>query len=120
MTPRMDPAAVPTASKNTMAPVAWRNSLRTRLLLWSSLTNLIVLAGVTLAFYAGARAVMIENAKSETRGLAAQTERSLQATLNSHLGGKCVGRRARAVQPALLAGGHASGRPGSLRRDADH
>ena len=83
MTPRMDPAAVPTASKNTMAPVAWRNSLRTRLLLWSSLTNLIVLAGVTLAFYAGARAVMIENAKSETRGLAAQTERSLQATLNS-------------------------------------
>jgi phosphoserine phosphatase RsbU/P len=52
-------------------------------MLWSSLTNVILLAGVTLAFYAGARAVMIANAKSETRSLAAQTARGLQATLDS-------------------------------------
>jgi phosphoserine phosphatase RsbU/P len=78
----MDRAAS-TAASPAIAPVPWRRSLRTRLLLWSSLTNVIVLAGVTLAFYAGARAVMIANAKAETRSLATQTARGLQATLDS-------------------------------------
>ncbi|WP_045726717.1 SpoIIE family protein phosphatase [Xanthomonas sp. GPE 39] len=63
--------------------VAWRHSLRTRLLLWVSLLQVALLLGLALLFYLGARQVMVGNAREEVAGLTQQTARSLEATLGS-------------------------------------
>lgn len=77
----MDRVASPSITPTKAVP--WRHSLRTRLVAWSSLTNVLLLAGVALAFYYGARTMVIANAKAETRGLAVQAARGLEATLDS-------------------------------------
>jgi len=63
--------------------LGWRRSLRTRLMVWSSLTSIVLLLGVAAVFYAALRGVLIENARNEVHGLASQTARGLAATLDS-------------------------------------
>ena len=63
--------------------VGWRRSLRTRLMLWSTLTSVLLTAGVALVAYLGMRDLLQENVRDEVRGLAQQTTRGLQATLDS-------------------------------------
>lgn len=70
-----DPAGTP--------KLPWRRSLRTRLMLWSSLTSVLLLAGVALTFFLTLRVVLVDKAEDEVRELAGQTARGLQATLES-------------------------------------
>ncbi|MBO9882894.1 SpoIIE family protein phosphatase [Xanthomonas sp. D-109] len=71
------------SSAQEPSAVAWRHSLRTRLLLWGSLLQVALLLGLALLFYLGAREVMVRNAREEVAGLTQQTARSLDATLGS-------------------------------------
>ncbi len=63
--------------------VGWRRSLRTRLVLWSSLASALLMAIVAGVFYLGIRDLLIEGARTDVRGLAKQTARGLEATLDS-------------------------------------
>ncbi|WP_231120517.1 SpoIIE family protein phosphatase [Cognatilysobacter tabacisoli] len=78
-----DPAAALPVRPPAPARVPWRHSLRTRLMLWSMLTSTVLLVLVAALFYAAIRVAMIENAEDEVRSLAAQTSRSLAATMDS-------------------------------------
>ncbi len=85
--------------------VYWRDSLRTRMVLWSSLLNAGLLLVMALAFYAGARALIVQNARAEAENLAQQTVRSLQATLDSvQVSGRTLaaGATSVGVQPSNL------------------
>lgn len=87
-------------------PLPWRRSLRTRLMLWSTLTSVLLLAGVALIFYAALRTVLVENAKAELRGLTSQSARALQATLESvQVSGQALAGGAASIgrEPANLA-----------------
>lgn len=64
-------------------PIPWRRSLRTRLALWTSVTSVLLLAGVALIFYLAVRGVLIANTQAEMRGLSQQATAGLQATLDS-------------------------------------
>jgi sigma-B regulation protein RsbU (phosphoserine phosphatase) len=78
--------------------VAWRHSLRTRLVLWGSLIQVALLLGLALLFYLGARQVVLRNARDEVAGLAQQTARSLDATLSSvQVSGRTLAAGASAV-----------------------
>ncbi|WP_045767031.1 SpoIIE family protein phosphatase [Xanthomonas albilineans] len=80
----MRSAAIAASSSTQDAfAVAWRHSLRTRLLLWVSLLQAALLLGLTLLFYLGARHVVVRNAREEVARLTQQTARSLEATLGS-------------------------------------
>ena len=95
------PGAAPAASGN----VRWRDSLRTRMVLWSSLLNAGLLLLTALAFYFGARALIVQNARAEADGLARQTVRSLEATLESvQVSGRTLAASATGVgaQPSSL------------------
>src|SRR5688572_28963402 len=61
----------------------WRRSLRTRLVLWSSLASALLMALVAGIFYLGVRGLLIEGARTDVSGLARQTTRGLEATLDS-------------------------------------
>jgi len=63
--------------------IPWRLSLRTRLVLWSSLTSVLLLVAVALIFYVAVRGVLLANARTEMRGLAQQSAGGLSATLES-------------------------------------
>ena len=116
--------------------VRWRDSLRTRMVLWSSLLNAGLLLLTALAFYFGARALIVQNARAEAEGLARQTVRSLEATLESvQVSGRTLAASATGVgaQPASLrsllvaslagdpdiAGAMVIIEPGQLPGDAD-
>ncbi|WP_372016643.1 SpoIIE family protein phosphatase [Pseudoxanthomonas sp. 10H] len=116
--------------------VRWRDSLRTRMVLWSSALNAGLLLLVALAFYLGARAIVVENARTEATGLARQTVRSLEATLESvQVSGRTLAASATGVgaQPSNLrsllvaslagdpdiAGAMIIIEPGTLPGDAD-
>ncbi|KAF1694974.1 IcfG protein [Pseudoxanthomonas koreensis] len=114
----------------------WRDSLRTRMVLWSSLLNAGLLLLTALAFYFGARALIVENARAEADSLARQTVRSLEATLDSvQVSGRTLAASATGVgaQPSSLrallvaslagdpdiAGAMVIIEPGQLPGDAD-
>ena len=61
----------------------WRRSLRTRLMLWSSLTSVLLLVAVAAVFYLAVRGVLLDKARGEVEDLAAQSARGLQATFES-------------------------------------
>ena len=85
--------------------VRWRDSLRTRMVLWSSVINAGLLLLTALAFYLGARALIVQNARAEADSLARQTVRSLEATLESvQVSGRTLAASATGVgaQPANL------------------
>lgn len=63
--------------------VGWRRSLRTRLVLLSSISSALLMVAVACLFYVAIRGLLIENARSDMRGLAEQTTRGLAATLES-------------------------------------
>ena len=63
--------------------IDWRRSLRTRLVLWSSLASAGLMAVVAGVFYLGIRDLLIDGARTDVAGLARQTARSLEATLDS-------------------------------------
>ncbi|WP_290593112.1 SpoIIE family protein phosphatase [Arenimonas sp. SCN 70-307] len=63
--------------------IPWRLSLRTRLVLWSSLTSVLLLVAVAAIFYVAVRGVLLANARTEMRGLAQQSAGGLSATLES-------------------------------------
>ena len=65
------------------ARVRWYHSLRARLLLWTSLGMAGLLLGVTLLIYASARDLLVQQARTEIRGLAEQSTRTLHAKLNT-------------------------------------
>ena len=91
-------AAAPPAP--TLAPVPWRHSLRTRLMLWSMLTSTALLVLVAALFYTVIRGAMVGNAEDEVRGLAAQSARSLAATLDSvQVSGRTLAASATGVGP---------------------
>ena len=83
---------------STARRLGWRQSLRTRLMFWSSLTSILLLLGVAAVFYAAIRGVLIENAKTEVRNLTEQTTRGLLATLDSvQVSGQTLAANATAV-----------------------
>ena len=87
------------------ARVHWRDSLRTRMVLWSSLLNAGLLLVTALAFYGGARLLIVQNARAEADGLARQTVRSLEATVESvQVSGRTLAASATGVgvQPSSL------------------
>ena len=93
-------APVPTPGR-----VRWRDSLRTRMVLWSSMVNAGLLLLTALAFYLGARALIVQNARAEADSLARQTVRSLEATLESvQVSGRTLAASATGVgaQPSSL------------------
>src|SRR5687768_8945156 len=63
--------------------VPWHSSLRTRLVLLTSLCGVLLLLGVSLLIYFGARRVLIDQSRSEIRALAELTARGLEATMHS-------------------------------------
>ena len=65
------------------AAVRRRDSLRTRLVLWSGLGMVGLTMLLALAFYLSVRAQMIAEAKAKAGELALQTVRGLEATLDS-------------------------------------
>ncbi len=75
----------PSSAMNRRGPrrVGWRHSLRTRLVLLSSLSSLLMMAAVAVVFYVAMRGLLIANARSDMRDLAQQTTRGLEATLVS-------------------------------------
>ncbi|WP_082112949.1 SpoIIE family protein phosphatase [Pseudoxanthomonas suwonensis] len=101
--------ATPNGSPDAPAPpagrVRWRDSLRTRMVLWSSVLNAGLLLVTALAFYFGARWLIVQNARAEADGLARQTVRSLEATLESvQVSGRTLAASATGVgaQPSNL------------------
>ncbi|GAB3510111.1 SpoIIE family protein phosphatase [Pseudoxanthomonas daejeonensis] len=106
--PAGPPAGERAAGAQAPEPVArvrWRDSLRTRMVLWSSVLNAGLLLVTALAFYAGARALIVQNARAEADSLARQTVRSLEATLESvQVSGRTLAASATGVgaQPANL------------------
>jgi sigma-B regulation protein RsbU (phosphoserine phosphatase) len=63
--------------------VPWRDSLRTRLLLLTSLGIALLLLGDGVLTYLGARQVLVEQSRREIRDLARQTARGLEAVMDS-------------------------------------
>ncbi len=63
--------------------VRWHRSLRTRLLLWTSLGAAALLLIGTWLIYANARELLVAQSRHEIRSLAEQGARTLQATLGS-------------------------------------
>ncbi|TWI05955.1 sigma-B regulation protein RsbU (phosphoserine phosphatase) [Luteimonas cucumeris] len=63
--------------------VRWYRSLRTRLLLWTSLGAALLLLAGTLLIYASLRELLVAQSRQEVRGLAEQGARTLEATLGS-------------------------------------
>lgn len=63
--------------------VDWRHSLRTRLVLLSSISSVLLMAALALVFYVAMRGLLVDTARSDMRGLAEQTTRGLEATLGS-------------------------------------
>ena len=76
-------ALTPAAVAAGLAPVTWRNSLRTKLMLWfGALVSVLLLIGFVLAFLL-ARYQIIANAQERTRYEAAQTADRLLASMES-------------------------------------
>jgi sigma-B regulation protein RsbU (phosphoserine phosphatase) len=130
------PGDTSAGSRATTRTVRWRDSLRTRMVLWSSLLNAGLLLLTALAFYFGARALIVQNARAEADSLARQTVRSLEATLDSvQVSGRTLAASATGVgaQPSSLrsllvaslagdpdiAGAMVIIEPGQLPGDAD-
>ncbi|MBG3851078.1 SpoIIE family protein phosphatase [Xanthomonas hortorum pv. carotae] len=63
--------------------VHWRRSLRMRVLLAATAVLVLLLAVLGTVFYLGARAELVEAARTEVDGLTEQTARSLAAMLDS-------------------------------------
>ncbi|WAT15322.1 SpoIIE family protein phosphatase [Xanthomonas fragariae] len=63
--------------------VHWRNSLRMRVLLATTAVLVVLLAVLGTVFYLGARAELVEAARTEVNSLTKQTARSLAAMLDS-------------------------------------
>jgi sigma-B regulation protein RsbU (phosphoserine phosphatase) len=63
--------------------IGWRRSLRTRLVLWSSLASALLMALVGIVFHLGTRDLLIDAARTDVDGMARQTARGLEATLDS-------------------------------------
>ncbi|MFY2763122.1 SpoIIE family protein phosphatase [Arenimonas sp. MALMAid1274] len=63
--------------------MGWRRSLRTRLVLLSSISSALLMVVVAVIFYAAMRSLLVDNARGEVRSLAEQTTRGLAATLGS-------------------------------------
>lgn len=70
----------PEQSSNT---VPWRHSLRTRVVVGGGVIQALLLLGLALLLYLGARGELLHNSRKETAGLAQQTARGLQAVLDS-------------------------------------
>lgn len=61
----------------------WHRSLRTRMALWSGLLNAVLVLATTLAFYLGARMLVVHNARVEAQALTRQGALNLEAILDS-------------------------------------
>ncbi|MDH5835085.1 SpoIIE family protein phosphatase [Luteimonas kalidii] len=61
----------------------WHHSLRTRMALWSGLLNAVLVLATTLAFYLGARMLVVHNARVEAQALTRQGALNLEAILDS-------------------------------------
>ncbi len=74
-----------TAALRRRAPsrVDWRHSLRTRLVLLSSVSSALLMVALALVFYVAMRGLLVDTARSDMRSLAQQTTRGLEATLGS-------------------------------------
>jgi sigma-B regulation protein RsbU (phosphoserine phosphatase) len=63
--------------------VDWRHSLRTRLVVLSSISSALLLVALAVVFYVAMRGLLVDTARDDMRNLARQTTRGLEATLGS-------------------------------------
>ncbi|MCX7032408.1 MAG: SpoIIE family protein phosphatase [Arenimonas sp.] len=61
----------------------WRHSLRTRLVLLSSVSSALLMLALAVVFYVAMRGLLVDTARDDMRNLAQQTTRGLEATLGS-------------------------------------
>lgn len=75
----------PHAAHRRRAPrkVDWRHSLRTRMVLLSSVSSAVLMGALALVFYVAMRGLLVDTARDDMRSLAQQTTRGLEATLGS-------------------------------------
>ena len=69
--------------RRTPRRVDWRHSLRTRLVLLSTISSVLLMAALALVFYVAMRGLLVDTARSDMRNLAEQTTRGLEAALGS-------------------------------------
>lgn len=79
----MDKSSPISARRRAGRRVDWRHSLRTRLVLLSSLSSVVLMVALALVFYLAMRGLLVETGRRDMRNLAQQTTRGLEATLDS-------------------------------------
>ena len=81
----MDAKRPQTAAGRRLAAtkVDWRHSLRTRLVLLSSISSVLLMVALALVFYVAMRGLLVDTARSDMRSLAEQTTRGLEAAMAS-------------------------------------
>ena len=77
------PAKPAAPRRRAPSRVDWRHSLRTRLVLLSSLSSLLLMGALAVVFYVAMRGLLVDTARDDMRNLAQQTTRGLEATLGS-------------------------------------
>ena len=77
------PASHASIRRRAPRKVDWRHSLRTRLVLRSSLSSVLLMGALALVFYVAMRGLLVDTARDDMRNLAQQTTRGLEATLGT-------------------------------------
>ena len=77
------PASSAASWRRAPRGVEWRHSLRTRLVLLSSLSSVLLMGALAVVFYVAMRGLLVDTAGDDMRNLAQQTTRGLEATLGS-------------------------------------
>ncbi|HQZ32283.1 MAG TPA: SpoIIE family protein phosphatase [Arenimonas sp.] len=77
------PASHASIRRRAPRKVDWRHSLRTRLVLLSSLSSVLLMGALALVFYVAMRGLLVDTARDDMRNLAQQTTRGLEATLGT-------------------------------------
>lgn len=81
--PETSPAPAANGKSESVAGLRWHQSLRGRLMLWTSLTSAGLLLLVSLGTYGAVRQILLDNARAELDALAAQTAGSVLARLEA-------------------------------------
>ena len=77
------PARTAAPPRRAPSRVDWRHSLRTRLVLLSSLSSVVLMGALAVVFYVAMRGLLVDTVRDDMRRLAQQTTRGLEATLGS-------------------------------------
>lgn len=77
------PAKAAALRRRAPSRVDWRHSLRTRLVVLSSVSSVLLMGALAVVFYVAMRGLLVDTARSDMRSLAQQATRGLEATLGS-------------------------------------